>query len=73
MAPQGVDPLVPVTAAFSRLKDLGVPIILLDAEEGPIRLGLMSGWARQFGFVHVPFSELQQEHGVHQLRLKATA
>jgi len=73
VAPQGVDPLVPVTAAFSRLKDLGVPIILLDAEEGAVRLGLMSGWARQFGFVHVPFSELQQEHGALQLRLKATA
>ncbi len=67
----GVPPLDAVAAEFARLARLGLPVILLDAEEGPVRLGLMAGWARRYGFVCARLAELQGAAGARRIRIEA--
>ncbi len=67
----GVPPLDAVAAEFARLARQGLPVILLDAEEGPVRLGLMAGWARRYGFVCARLAELQGAAGAGRIRIEA--
>lgn len=65
-----VHPIKAVAAEFSQLAKLGLPVILLDAEEGPVRLGLMAGWARHYGFMYARLAELQATSWGH-VRIEA--
>lgn len=68
VASPGIDPLEAVTREFARLAHEEVPVVLLDAEEGPVRLGLMRTWAKQFGFVWVRLADLQSQPGARGIR-----
>lgn len=70
---QDGDPLISVTKAFTSLVPLKMPVILLDAEEGPVHLGLMARWAQQFGFMYSPFSALKGGTGAQRIRYAASA
>lgn len=69
---RGIDPLEAVTREFMLLAHADLPVILLDAEEGPIRLGLMAGWARRFGFVCARLADLHGPAGARRIRMDAS-
>jgi magnesium chelatase subunit D len=68
VGPPGMDPLEAVAGEFMILSKTGVPVILLDAEEGPIRFGLMGLWAKRFGFVYEKLTDLQGSGGARWIR-----
>lgn len=68
VALEGNDPMQAVTHELAALARANCPVILLDAEEGPVRLGLMASWARQFGFVCVRLAELHEPVGAARIR-----
>jgi magnesium chelatase subunit D len=55
-APDGVDPVDAAMAAADRVKRLGIPAVVVDAEEGPTQLGLARTLAEAMGARHVPIA-----------------
>jgi magnesium chelatase subunit D len=55
-APDGDDPVQAALAAAERVRRLGIPAVVVDAEEGPTVLGLARRLADVMGARHVPIS-----------------
>ncbi|MGQ0811064.1 MAG: VWA domain-containing protein [Nitrospiraceae bacterium] len=71
VAGRDADPLEAAMRELALLAQEKVPVILLDAEEGPVRLGLMRYWSMAFGCVYTRLSDLET-NGVHSIRMKAS-
>ncbi len=58
-APAGVDPVRAASASAGVLRGMGVDALVVDTEQGPVRLGI--GWvlARELGGEHVQLEELE--------------
>jgi magnesium chelatase subunit D len=55
-AADGEDPVAAALAAADRVKRLGIPAVVVDAEEGPTVLGLARTLAEAMGARHVPIA-----------------
>ena len=57
-APDGVDPLQAAMAAAAEVRRSAVPSVVLDVEDGALRLGLAAALAEAMGGSHIPLPEL---------------
>jgi magnesium chelatase subunit D len=57
-APDGADPLAAAVEAAAGVKRRGIPAVVVDAEEGPHRLGLAAELARAMGARYLPVGKL---------------
>ncbi|MBW3668908.1 MAG: VWA domain-containing protein [Actinobacteria bacterium] len=57
-ATEGVDPVHAANEAASAVRRRGIDAVVLDAEDGPTRLGLARGLAEAMGARYLPLSEL---------------
>jgi magnesium chelatase subunit D len=71
----GTDPLAAVTKELALFVRRKLPVVLLDAEDGPTRLGLMTAWGKQFGFAVARLGDLAGVAGARLVRsgIQATA
>jgi magnesium chelatase subunit D len=58
-APAGQDPMAAAMAAAAEVRRRGVPAVVVDAEDGPIRLGLAGSLAAAMGARLVSMTELK--------------
>ncbi|MER3424993.1 MAG: hypothetical protein C4293_18950, partial [Nitrospiraceae bacterium] len=72
VAEKGADPVQAVMRELALLAQEKSPVILLDAEEGPVRLGLMRHWSMRFGFVYARLADVQEMNGVGSIRTSAS-
>ncbi len=56
--PGGVEPLEAARVAAARVRAAGVPAVVVDVEDGPVRLGLALDLAEAMGAVHLGMAEL---------------
>ena len=54
----GREPVRAAEEEFRKLLGLDSGLLLVDAEEGPVKIGLMPGWASRFGVPCVTLEEL---------------
>jgi magnesium chelatase subunit D len=57
-APDGVDPLEAALSAATKVRRLALPSVVLDVEDGPLRLGLAASLAEHMGARLIPLPEL---------------
>jgi magnesium chelatase subunit D len=57
-APDGVDPLQAAMAVAAEVRRSAVPSVVLDVEDGALRLGLAAALAEAMGGSHIPLPEL---------------
>jgi magnesium chelatase subunit D len=67
-APAGCDPLTAALTAAEAVRRRRVPSVVVDAEDGPIRLGLAREIARAMGARHLPLAELTADNLRRTLR-----
>jgi magnesium chelatase subunit D len=71
-APGGLDPIDASLEAAARVRRRGLNSVVLDAEEGPARIGAGLELARAMGARHVPLSDLSGQALAHAVRESLT-
>jgi magnesium chelatase subunit D len=64
----GQDPVAAALAAATLLRAKRVPAVVIDVEDGPIRLGLAAGLAEEMGARYIPVEELTGDRLAHVVR-----
>ena len=60
-APDGADPVVAAKEAAAEVRRRHVPAVVVDAEDGPIRLGLAAELAEAMGARYLPLGQLSAD------------
>ncbi|MDQ3979623.1 MAG: VWA domain-containing protein [Actinomycetota bacterium] len=70
-APDGLDPVAAAHHAAARVRQRRVPAVVVDAEDGPTRLGLASELAGIMGARHLTLAELEAGVLAHEITAAA--